>query len=396
MNTVTPEHVSLSSARLGRIRPVVERAIDEGRFAGVITLVARRGEVAHFECMGQMDREAGKAMQPDALFRIYSMTKPVTSLALLMLYEEGKVRLSDPVSRFIPAFKDLKVYDHPLAGGVALAPLQREVTAYDLLTHTAGFTYGSDQHPVEAMYDAVDIQNKGRSLAEFVAELVKLPLMFQPGMGWRYSVATDVVGHLVELVSGMTLDAFFQERIFKPLGMADTGFSVPPDKLDRLTTLYEYRPDGALTPIDTPHESEFIRPKLFSGASGLVSTAADTLRFCQMMLNGGVLEGVRLVSRKTVELMTTNHLPPDLLPYGVGTPKLGQGFGLGVSVIMDLAQYRGIGSVGAYDWSGMANTSFWIDPKEALIGLLMTQSTPYGHSPLNDDFRVLVYQAIDD
>ncbi len=397
MQTVTPEHVGMSSARLGRIRPAVERYIDEGKFAGVITLVARQGEVAHFECMGQMDREAGKPMRPDALFRIYSMTKPVTSIALMMLVEEGRIRLDDPVSRFIPGFGDLRVFLRTLPIGFETAPLRREITVRDLLTHTAGLSYGGAEHPVDAMYATADVRNKEQTLEEFVAALVKLPLMFQPGTCWHYSVATDVVGRLVEIVSGKTLDAFFAERIFEPLGMVDTGFHVPPGKLDRLTTVYEYHADGSLTPLDTPQNSPFARPRPFlSGGGGLISTAADTLRFAQMLLNGGKLDGVRLVSRKTIELMTINHLRPEHLPFGYGEKNLGCGFGLGFKVILDLGLYGHIGSVGSYEWSGAANTAFWVDPQEKLIGLLLTQFMPAWHFRLTDDFRTLVYQAIDD
>ena len=397
MKAVTPEHVGLSSTRLGRIRPVVERYLDEGKFAGVITLVARCGEIAHFECAGQLDLASGKPMPPDALFRIYSMTKPITSLALLMLYEEGRVRLSDPVARFIPAFKDLCVYAHPLTVGYATVPLQREITVHDLLTHTSGLSYGGfEDTPVDAMYRALDMKHTEHSLEELVAALVKLPLVSQPGTTWRYSLATDVVGRLVEIISGMTLDAFFEERIFEPLGMPDTFFNVPPAKLDRLATLYQYRPAAPLAPLVDPLGNPTLHRRLLSGGGGLISTAADYLRFAQMLLNGGVLDGVRLVSRKTVELMTLNHLPPELLPFGEYEPHRGYGFGLGVSVIMDLARYGSIGSVGTFEWGGAANTAFWVDPQEKLIGILLTQFMPAWHFRLTDDFRVLTYQAIDD
>jgi CubicO group peptidase (beta-lactamase class C family) len=398
MNTVAPEKVGMSSARLARIRPVVEKYVNEGKFAGVLTLAARRGEVAHFECVGMMDKEASKPMQENTLFRIYSMTKPITSLALLMLYEEGHVRLNDPISRFIPAFKDLKIYVRPLSIGMELAGLQREITVRDLLTHTSGLTYSFfEDTPVDALYRKVEILRSNRSLKEFVEELVKLPLVHQPGTVWRYSVATDVVGYLVELISGMPLDKFFEERIFQPLGMIDTGFMVPSEKVSRLSTVYEFRPEGRLEPIDTPANSEFTMPRRFlGGGGGLVSTIADYLRFAQMMLNGGELNGARLVSRMTIELMTINHLPAHLLPFGVTAPNNGAGFGLGVSVLMDLGQYGGLGSVGAYSWGGAATTTFWVDPKENLIGILMTQCMPSFHFPITDDFRVLAYQAIAD
>jgi CubicO group peptidase (beta-lactamase class C family) len=398
MDIVTPEKVKLSSSRLGRIRPVVERLVNAGKFAGVATLIARHGEVAHMECVGVMDRETGQPIQGDTLFRIHSMTKPITSLALLMLYEEGRVRLNDPVSRFIPAFKALKVYRYSLPFGMELGCTQREITVHDLLTHTAGLTYGyADSSPVDGLYRQVDISRSDRSLKAFVDALVHLPLAYQPGTAWRYSVATDVVGHLVELIAGMSLDQFFAEHIFQPLGMVDTGFVVPLEKVDRLSTEYALKADGELEIVDRPPTSVYTKPRQFlSGGGGLVSTLADYLRFAQMLLNMGELDGTRLVSRKTIELMTTNHLPPQLLPYGVSTQKNGQGFGLGVSVVMDVAQYGNLGSAGMYGWDGAANTRFWVDPAEQLIGILMTQSMPVFHSQLLDDFQVLAYQAIAD
>jgi CubicO group peptidase (beta-lactamase class C family) len=397
MDTVTPEQVGMSSERLGRIRPFVERNIDEGKFAGIMTLIARQGKVAHFDCAGLMDKEAGKPMQADTLFRIYSMTKPITSLALMMLYEEGLVRLSDPVSRFIPAFKDLKVYSRPLPAGMELVNLQREIIVHDLFTHTSGLSYGfSEDTPVDGLYRKIELLRPDRtSLKAFIDDLVTLPLVHQPGTVWRYSVATDVIGYLVEVISGIPLGQFFEERIFRPLGMVDTGFAVPPEKIKRLSTVYTPHPAGGLMPIDTPANTPFTNAeRAQSGGGGLVSTISDYLRFAQMMLNGGELDGARLVSRKTVELMTLNHLPAHMLPFGAGNN--GYGFGLGVSVVMDLGQYGNIGSVGSFEWGGAANTLFWVDPKEKLIGILMTQFMPAWHYPLADDFRVLTYQAIAD
>ncbi len=397
MDTVTPESVGMSSERLERIRPFIERNINEGKFAGVATLIARQGRVAYFDCVGMMDKEAGKPMQADTLFRIYSMTKPITSFALLMLYEQGLVRLSDPVSRFIPAFKDLKVFSRPLPAGMVLDNLQREITVHDLFTHTSGLSYGfNEDSPVDAMYRKIELLRPDRkSVKEFIDDLVTLPLVNQPGTVWRYSVATDVIGYLVELISGMPLGQFFEERIFRPLGMVDTSFAVPPEKINRFSTVYGLHPAGGIVPIETPDKSAFtMADRAQSGGGGLVSTVSDYLRFAQMLLNGGELDDTRLMSRKTIELMTMNHLPAHMLPFGVGN--VGYGFGLGVSVVMDLAQYGNIGSVGAYEWGGAANTLFWVDAKEKLIGILMTQFMPAWHFPLADDFRVMVYQAIAD
>lgn len=398
MNIVKPETVGLSATRLQRIRAMTGRYVDEGKFAGIVTLIARRGAVAHLECVGLADREAGSPMQVDTLFRIYSMTKPITSLALLMLYEEGRLRLTDPVSRFIPAFRELKVYVRSAPMGIELAPLQREITVRDLLTHTSGLTYGFlPDSPVTTLYRNVEIQKPHMNLPEFIAELVKLPLAHQPGERWTYSVATDVVAYLVEVISGMPLDRYFEEQIFKPLGMVDTTFTVPPEKVSRLSTVYQIMPAGGLQPIDTPANSPFAQPKRFlSGGGGLVSTIGDYLRFAQMLLNGGELDGARRVSRKTIELMTMNHLPSALLPFGVSKPLYGYGFGLGVEVLLDVAQTGTLGSVGTFDWSGAANTDFWVDPKEQLIGILMTQFMPSSYFPLRDDLHILAYQAIVD
>ncbi len=385
----------MSSARLGRIRPVMEGYVAAGHFAGVVTAVARRGKVAHLEAVGLQDKESGQPMGPDTIFRIYSMTKPITTIALLMLYEEGRVRLDDPVSRFIPAFGDVKVFRRSLPVGMELAGLERAITVHDLLTHTAGLSYGFlEDTPVDTLYRNPEFRPWEHTLEEVVAAVAALPLVHQPGTAWRYSMATDIVGRLVEIIAGMPLDRFFAERIFQPLGMVDTGFVVPPEKLGRFATLYARQPDGSMAVGETVENSEFVGEKRYlSGGGGLTSTIQDYLRFCQMLLNAGELEGERLVSRKTVELMTTNHLPPSMLPYDKDD---GHGFGLGVSVLMDLGRWGRLGSVGMYGWGGAANTSFWIDPQEALIGVLMTQYMPAWQYPLSDDFQTLAYQAIAD
>jgi CubicO group peptidase (beta-lactamase class C family) len=411
---VSPEKVGLSFERLARIRPAVEKHIGDDKIAGAVTLVARRGELVHLECFGLMDRERGKPMQPDTIFRIYSMTKPITCVALMMLYERGCFQLFDPVFKFIPAFNDLKVYAGGTGSDIELVDLQRPVTVRDLLTHTSGLTYHFLEYGhVEEMYRETGVSSE-RPLTEFVAHLLELPLAFQPGTAWRYSYSYDVVAYLVEIMSGQPLDAFLQENLFEPLDMADTGFFVPGDKLERFAAMYGsgdcLEPDmtgtkwygGAEEGIhrliaDSMDSLESAPHNVFRGGHGLVSTAPDYLRFCQMLLNKGELGGKRILSRKTVELMTTNHLAPDLLPFeiaGMYTP--GYGYGLGLKVLMDVGQGQTMGSQGEYAWSGAADTSFWIDPQEELIGVQMAQFQPSGYHLIGADFRVAAYQSIVD
>ncbi len=390
MNTVTPEQVGLSSERLGRIRPVIQRYVDEGKYAGVITLVARHGKVAYLDCVGMMDRDAGKPMKEDTIFRIYSMTKPITSVALLMLYEEGRLRLNSPVADFIPGFANVKVYAEPLA------ELERPVTIRNLLTHTAGLSYDAeDGDPVGVLYHKADIWADDPLLADFVARILRLPLAHQPGTIFRYSVALDVVGYLIEIISGMSLDRFFRERIFEPLGMVDTGFYAPVEKHERLATLYHWE-NGLVEKPDILGVHGAQADRFLSGGAGLVSTMSDYYRFTQMLLNGGELDGTRLLGRKTVELMSSNHLTPEIIRASGDALWPGHGFGLGVARMMEVPRYGESGSVGMYTWGGAASTGFWIDPREDLIAILMTQLIPYGTFPSIDDFHTLTYQALVD
>jgi CubicO group peptidase (beta-lactamase class C family) len=398
MNTVTPEEVGLSSARLERLRTVMQGYVDQGKLAGLVTLVARRGEVAHFDCFGMMDIEAGKPMRPDTIFRIYSMTKPITCVAFMMLFEEGRFLLNDPVSKFIPEFADLMVFVGTTETGVVVTDMDREITIRDLLTHTAGLGYGFvDETPVEKMYQAEEFFTLvlQPSLPEMIQRLVRLPLAHQPGTCWRYSMAHDVIGHLVSVIADRPFDVFLEERVFGPLGMEDTGFFVPGDKLDRLAALYQPGETGGITLLDAPATSPFLNPdNTPSGGGGLVSTTSDYLRFGQMLLNEGEADGTRLLSRKTIELMTMNHLSDELLSAGSG-PGPGMGYGLGFGVLVDVAQSGGLGSEGLFGWSGAAATRFWADPREELIGLLMPQLF-FGDEPIGDLFQNLAYQAIVD
>jgi len=400
MQLTTPEKVGLSSSRLQRIKTVMQRYVDQNQTAGLLTLVARRGQVVHLETVGYQDIAQQTPLQSDTIFRIYSMTKPVTSVALMMLYEEGHFQLSDPVAQFIPSFKGVKVYVKPTFVGLELADPQREMTIHDLLVHTSGLSYGFyEDSPVEALYRQIDLSRSNLPLAEAIHHLAQIPLLHHPGGAWRYSVSTDVVGHLVELMSGQSLDVFLTERIFQPLGMDETAFYVPATKADRLATLYTPAKDGGLRRLDKPHFTQrFLEPStMLSGGGGLVSTAADYLRFAEMLLNNGQLNGARLLSRKTVEFMTMNHLDEKLLPIAIGPrPLPGYGFGLGFRVSMNVAQTGVLGSVGEYGWSGMASTYFWVDPREQLIGLLMSQLIPSEGNPFARALKILTYQSIID
>ena len=397
MNPAMPEEVGFSASRLSRIGAVMQGYVDQNKLAGLVALVARHGKVVYRERFGMMDVQAAKPMQFDTIFRIYSMTKPITSVALMMLYEEGRFQLRDPVSRFIPEFAGVQVY-----AGSNLADLEREITILDLLTHTAGLGYGFDtDSPVESMYrEAGMFQGPlyvlGFPLPEMIQILTQLPLIFQPGTAWRYSVATDVLGYLIELISDMPLDLFLEEKLFKPLGMSDTAFHVPAAKLGRFAALYGPSETGGVELLDNPSTSPFARPASgFSGGVGLVSTAADYIRFAQMLLDGGESGGFCLLGRKTVELMTVNHLLDELIPIRVVPHTLyGGGFGLGFRVLVDVAQAGRLGSVGEYGWGGYASTSFFVDPQEKLVGLLLTQLAPARFYPIRDEFKVLVYQAL--
>lgn len=392
MQLAKPESVGLSGERLGRIGQVMQGYLDREQLAGMITLVARRGQVVHLEAKGYRDREAGQPMALDSLFRIYSMTKPITSTGVMILLEEGHFQLTDPISRFIPAFKEVKVYQPRGAGGdYDLVPPEREITIRDLLTHTAGLSYGFDDHSaVDAIYRK---QLWGKvekdpeiDLAGLMDALTKLPLAYHPGKAWRYSVAIDVLGRLIEVVSGLALDEFLRSRIFYPLGMLDTGFSVPDEKLSRLAVVYEPAKKGGIQPIKPqPFPSRW-----FSGGGGLYSTILDYYRFSQMILNKGALEGARILSPKTVELMLHNHLPKGVIretePY--------EGFGLGGLVLVDPPGSQMLGSVGSWGWSGAANTWFRIDPQEAINMILMVQFMPPFTSQVERYFSNMVYQSI--
>jgi CubicO group peptidase (beta-lactamase class C family) len=389
--SVKPELVGFSSGRLNRIKPVIQRYVTENKLPGLITMVARQGKIVHFEKYGMMDQD--KPMQLNTIFRIASMSKPITSVAVMMLYEEGYFQLNDPVAKYIPEFKDLKVFSSKDKDGIHLEDQLRPMTIRDLLTHTSGLTYGIFGNTViDSMYRSANLW--AGTLKEMVQKLSKIPLLYQPGTKWNYSFSTDVLGYLVEVVSGKPFDVFLKERIFIPLKMKDTDFYVPKEKINRCSAIYGNSDNKGLKVISKPDTSTVSRPpKLFSGGGGLFSTAGDYMIFAQMLLNRGEMNGVRLLGRKTVDFMTENHLSEGVVP-GAGLP--GWGFGLGFAVLKDIPQTQTLGSVGEYGWSGIYNTYFSIDPKEKIIWILMTQFSPFSFYPVNKEFNVLVYQAIVD
>lgn len=403
---IDPKAAGMAPAQLARIRRHLERRyLEPGKIAGFLPLVYRRGVVAYCEPLGMMDIERGKPMTEDTLFRIYSMSKPITSVALMMLYEEGHFQLNDPVHRWIPEWRNLRVFRGGNWPNFLTAPCERAMTVKDLLTHMSGLTYDFMQASnVDRAYRKLDLrlERDGGTLRTMVERLAELPLEFSPGTRWNYSFATDICGHLVEVMSGQRFDTFLKQRIFDPLGMHDTFFSVPADKLDRFAANYQRGPDRSLQLLDDPADSLYGREKTFlSGGGGLVSTVGDYLTFCRMLLGKGSLDGVRIIGAKTLELMTCNHLPnnDDLTRWAMGTfsetTYEGYGFGLGFSVNLGPGPTATVGSAGEIAWGGAASTLFWVDPAEDLICILMTQFMPSGTFNFRGQMKSLVYPAIE-
>lgn len=400
LDSVRPRKVGFSAERLERIPRHFQKAIDAEKVTGFVTLVAREGKIVDRRVMGRMDLETGRVMREDAIFRIYSMSKPIAAVALMMLHEEGLFRLGDPVSKYLPELAGLEVLVVEEDGTERLEAAHRDPTMAEVLSHTAGFGYGlMPIHPVEKRYAEANVFDPTSTLAEMVAKVAKLPLRYQPGTSWNYSVANDLQGRLVEVISGLPFDRYLDERLFGPLDMRDTGFLVPVEDLDRLTSNYQVEPEGGMQPVDVPSESLYVEgrgKRLFSGGGGLVSTARDYLRFAQMLVNGGELDGVRILSRKTLDLMTTNHLPAGVeMKIGNRAMFPGVGYGLGFGIILDRAAAGETVSTGSFWWGGAANTGFWVDPAEKLVGVLMTQRFP-GDQPFTPDLQTLTYQALDD
>jgi CubicO group peptidase (beta-lactamase class C family) len=394
----TPESVGLSAERLQRLRTVMQQYVDEGRVAGIVTYVARNGRVVHHEAFGKADVEAGVPMKRDTIFRIASQTKAFTSVAVMMLVEEGKIGLADPLSKYIPAWAKTTVALPPPAGAVAGSPVsvvsaKRAITIRDLLTHTAGISYGNG--PAAEQWKAAGIQgwyfaDRSEPVSAVVERMAALPMDAQPGEKFVYGYNTDILGVVVEKVSGLSLAEFFQKRITGPLGLVDTQFYLPPAQKGRLAAVYAAR-DGKIERATDPKEGQghYVEgPRVaFAGGAGLLSTARDYGRFLQMLLNGGEIDGVRLLGPKTVELMTVNHVG-SLFSDG------NLGFGLGFEIVEDLGRAGRYGSVGEFRWGGAYHTYYWADPQEKLVGVFMTQLLPAGDSDLHAKFRALVYQAI--
>ena len=400
---IDPDAAGLDATRLERITAhVQERYIDPGKIVGGQVVVARHGEVGYFQSFGEMDRERAKPVADDTIWRIYSMTKPITGVALLSLYEQGHFQLNDPVHRFLPEWRDLKVKERGEDGTKRLVDPQRPMSVKDVLMHMSGLgmgALGGDGVLTGSMLDGDD------TLADVVTKLAGQPLSFHPGTRWLYGVSTDICGRLVEVISGQRFDDYLQDHVFGPLGMVDTGFTVADDAVDRFAASYFRRPkDKSLKLVDDPETSRYRQPRAFlSGGGGLVSTTHDYLRFAQMLCNGGELDGVRILGRKTVELMATNHLPGGgsmtefAIPGGFGEVGFtGQGFGLTVAVSQGPAATGVIGSAGDFTWGGYASTIFWIDPAEELVVIFMTQLIPSGTFNFRDQLKALVYPAIVD
>ena len=407
--TASPHEVGFSAERLERISSAAQGFIDEGQLAGAVTVVARRGKVAHFEAYGMMDLEADKPMQKDTIFRIYSMTKPIAAVGVMMLCEEGKLTLNAPASTYLPELSGMQVAQDADANVFTPVETDREMTVQDLMQHTAGLPgaarYMGGNTAVDKLYRKAGLDRLHEcDLQELVERLGTIPLLYQPGTKWHYSIAADVLGRLIEVTSGQPFDQFLAERIFQPLGMIDTGFYVPAEKIDRLAGMYGPKPTGGLQTIDAPaggtghiSKTSFIKkPRFLSAGGGLVSTASDFARFCLMLSDKGTLSGKRLMKAESVELMTRNHLPENLIPldkkpedrYG------GLGFGLGVSVRVQQTDWVRASHIGEYGWIGGTSTEFWISPRDELVTITLAQHIPF--SPLSHTVKPMVYAAIEE
>ena len=401
---LAPKKAGFAPERINRITDHLNRNyIEPGKIAGCQTLVTRRGHVAYFKSLGLADRERRTPMADDAIFRIYSMTKPITSVALMMLFEQGHFQLNDPVSRFIPEWREHRVWTSGEGASMQTAAPAHPMTMRNVLSHTGGLTYGATNHPVDRIYREVGVnREEGETLSGFVHKLAKVPLRYAPGERWMYSLSTDVCGYLVEAISGKRFDQYLQENIFDPLDMKDTAFHVAPRKASRLAANYERQPDKTLKLIDDPERSKYLKePTFFSGGGGLTGTIADYLRFCEMLRRGGELDGARILGRRTIELMHMNHLAggKDLSTMAIGafseTAYDGVGFGLGFAMTLTEVAAGAI-AAGDYYWGGAASTIFWVDPKEDLAVIFMTQLMPSATFNFRGQLRNIIYSAIVD
>jgi CubicO group peptidase (beta-lactamase class C family) len=399
-----PELAGFSAARLGRIdQHLLDNYVEPQKIAGCQVVVARHGHVAHYSALGLMDIERSRPMTDDAIFRIYSMTKPITSIALMQLYEQGMFQLNDPVYRVVPAWREPRVYVAGEGDAMETRPADRPITFRDLLSHTAGLSYGATGHPVDNCYRALGVRrDRGETLSTFVNKLAQAPLHYSPGEHWMYSYATDVCGHLVEALSGMSLDHYFQTHIFEPLGMTDTAFHVDASRVERFTANYQRNRDKTLKLIDDPMASSYAAaPTFLSGGGGMVGTTADYLKFCEMLRCGGTLDGSRIIGPRTLKMMRRNHLAGgnDLTRMAVGafseSAYEGIGFGLGFATTLSEVAAGTLGE-GDYFWGGAASTIFWVDPNEDLVVIFMTQLMPSATFNFRGQLKNIIYAAIDE
>ncbi len=385
-----PESVGLSSERLARVTDALQAHIDAGHIAGVVAAVVRNGQLVYMEALGQADIEAARPMPEDAIFRLYSMTRSITSLAAMILWEEGAFRLDDPVSRYLPQFADQRVFADARSPDMDQTQSRRsEITVEHLFLHTSGMGSRSS-----SIYRAEGVRSRSITVEEMVDNAARTPLFEDPGTNWRYGISTTILGRLVEIWSGKPLEVYLRERVFGPLGMTDTGFWVGPDRADRLATVYRPSPEGELRPYQIEETPFTERPVLIEGGVGLVASTMDFLRFSQMFLNGGELDGNRVLKPETVAMMTVNRIPDALLPIGFGRPTLGQGWGLGFSIVMDASQYAYPVNDGEFWWDGSAGTRFWIDPSENMVTIVMAQLSPAGGRGFREEFKTGVHEAL--
>lgn len=412
LSIAAPGELGFDKARLSRLDTAMQGFIDRGELAGVSVLVARHGKVAYLKSFGERDLEAHKPMQDDTIVRIYSMSKPITAAAAMVAYEEGKFLLNDPVSKYVPELAQMTVYASGEGDSVKTVPADRPITIDNLLTHTAGFSFSFQVGtPVAALYEKAGLSS-GRwfqdpsfhNLGDFATRLAKIPLAHQPGEQWHYGTGFDIAALIIERTSKESFDHFLEQRILRPLKMTDTDFFVPEQKKERFAALYARGPDGHLKLVDAPQTSAFLKPPaVATGSGGLQSTLIDYFRFAQMLCNGGELDGVRVLSPASVDLMLANHLRPDQFgqlaqatPFGFGGSGAGVGFGYGGAVIEDFAQTGGVGSNGEYKWGGAGSTTFIVDRERDVVAVLTTQLMPSGTYPLGDVLKTMVYQALTD
>ena len=399
---LNPEEAGFDPARLNRITEFLDRNyIQPGKIAGCQVLVARHGQNAYFESLGCADLERQAPMREDTIFRIYSMTKPITSVALMQLYEQGHFQLNDPISRVLPGWRDQKVWVSGDADNMELKSPDTPITFRHVLSHSGGLTYGATNHPVDKIYRRLGVnRDRSETLGTFMERIGQAPLRYEPGTAWMYSLSTDVCGGLVEAISGMPFDEYLQKNIFDPLEMADTSFWVTPEKQKRLAANYQRNPDKTLKLIDDPERSAYLtKPGFFSGGGGLTSTTADYLRFCEMLRRGGELDGARILGPRTIDLMHKNHLAAgrDLAGMAIGafseTAYEGVGFGLGFAMTLGEVEAGTLGE-GDYYWGGAASTIFWVDPKEDLVAIFMTQLMPSATFNFRGQLKNIIYSAI--